>query len=58
MKQKDPHEMAGGDLVKVKAGFWCVGLQDEVPLQPHFFWRRRGRERKDSPVFRLLHIGL
>ncbi|SRR6266568_1598530 len=33
MKQKDPHEMAGGDLVKVKAGFWCVGLQDEVPYQ-------------------------
>jgi hypothetical protein len=31
--QEDPHEMAEGDLVKVKAGFWCVGLQDEVPYQ-------------------------
>jgi hypothetical protein len=40
MKQEGPHEMAGGDLVKVKAGSRRVGLQDEVPYQSS---RMRGK---------------
>jgi hypothetical protein len=45
MKQEDPREMAGGDLVKVKAGSKRVCLQDEVPYQSS---RMRGKPARNE----------